>query len=110
MVGLGKIQLLGLGNEGKRSYFVFEKKLSFFPLFSSFLESIGTERPASFYQYDERSINLCDVTDSVEHTNNGVYDIDIFYGENRIVVVIRTSIDRAIFLPKIKKIAKYGGF
>lgn len=105
-----KIKLYGLGNSGERSYFVFEKRLSFFRSFATFLDALNIEKPVSFYEYDENALNLDDVTDTAEHTKNDEYDIDFFYGKNRIVVLIRTKNDRGNFLPLIKAFADFEGF
>ena len=98
-----KIKLFGLGNEGDRSYFVFEKTLDFFPLFSSFLQKLKLDKPGSFYEYEEEASNLDDLNDSIENVKNDVYNIDIFYGEKRIIVVIRSEIKRDYYMQLIKE-------
>ncbi len=105
-----KINLLGLGSYENRSYFVFEKKKEFIILFSKFLESIGLDPLNAYYQLSEGDVDIEDYTDTADHVKNEFYDIDIFYGAKRIIVVIRSEIPRDRYIDKIKKIANFKGF
>jgi hypothetical protein len=105
-----KIKLFGLGDEGNRSYFVFEKTLDFFPLFSKFLSKFEIEKTISFHEYEEKALNLEDITDISENTKNEYFDIDIFYGKEKIFVVIRTELPREKYFDVIKSISEFKGF
>ncbi|HII71164.1 TPA: hypothetical protein HA265_00225 [Candidatus Woesearchaeota archaeon] len=102
-----KLKLYGTGNEDARSYFVFEKSLNFFPLFGKFLAKIRVGKPGSFYEYEDNALNLEDVTDSLENMRDELYDIDIFYGKERIIVTVRTKVPQETYLGYIKEIADF---
>jgi len=105
-----KIKLFGLGSEGKKSYYVFDKQLTFFAFLSAFLEKLHIEKPGSLYEYEDNSLNLEDVTDTFEQVANDKYEIDIFYGQKRIIVVIRSDQGRDSYLDLMKEFVEFKGF
>jgi hypothetical protein len=104
-----KLKLFGLGNNDERSYFIFEKSLDFFSLFSDFLTKLGMQKSGSFYDYENDSIDLEETIDIVENMSDKNYDIDIFYGKNKIIVVIRSVIEREYVINLIKEFSDLEG-
>ena len=104
-----KLNLLGLGNENGRSYFYFEKNLDFFSTFPIFFERLNLDKVSRFYAYDEKILDLKETVDIYENAENTDYDVDIFFGEKRIIVVVRTS-HRNKLRSVIKEIATHPGF
>jgi len=102
-----KLRLIGLENNGNRSIFTFEKTPSFFALFSKILESMNLE---PLHEYEDAPFTIDDATDGVDHKENELYDVDIFYGEKHILVVIRSPVPRDQYLHHIKKFAEHPGF
>lgn len=106
-----KLKLVGMGNDVRRSYFIFKKDNSFFSLFPLFLEELGLEKLGILYEHDEESQDLDSVIDIQDTTRNREFDLDIFYGTENCIVVIRTDeINRTRLINAIKKIADYPGF
>jgi hypothetical protein len=101
-----KIKLLGIGNTNERHYFIFEKTLEFFPAFLKFFEQTKVSKTGSFYDYDENNTDLESHTDIIENTHNEEYDIDIFFGKDKIIVVIRTEIEKKQLMKYINEFSE----
>lgn len=101
-----------MGNVGTRSHFTFEKSRDFFPAFLNFFKNLDleTDKPASFYAYDEKVLDLNKTTDVYEHTANKSYDIDFFFGKEKIIVVIRCNLKWKELINLMKEIADFKGF
>jgi len=103
-----KIKLYGLGSDDNYSYFIFDKKIEFIKLFSAFLEKIGIDKLPYLYQIDEGSlISIDEATDTIEHVYNGNFDVEVFYGKEKIIVVIRSNEDREKYIEMIKEFADF---
>lgn len=102
-----KIKLFGLGNENDRSYFIFEKSVEFFYWFSTILDALVLTKPATFYAYEKDQLNLGDLTDTLEHEKNADYDVDFFYGNARIIVIVRGDREKYFYL--IKDFSEFEG-
>ena len=105
---MNKLSLLGIGNEGRWNYFVFKKENSFFPLFASFLSCLRLEKTGIMYGNEDEKKDIKGIVDKLENTKNKDYDLDIFYGDKRIIVVVRTDeTNRGFLVSEIKKIANF---
>ncbi len=109
---MNKIKLLGMGNVGSRSHFTFKKSIDFFPAFFIFLKNLDLDidKPANFYAYDKKILDLNKITDTYEHTENKDYDIDFFFGKDKIIVVIRSNLKWNELMNLMKEIADFKGF
>jgi len=108
---VNKLKLIGLGNEENRNYFVFKKDNSFFSLFPSFLENLGLNKLGILYEHIEEPQDVNDLIDVLENTKNDEFDLDIFYGKDNFIVIIRTDkVNRNRLIMEIKKIADFPGF
>ena len=106
-----RLKLKGIGNESNRIFFVFEKDDKFFTNISFFLANLSLDKTGIMYGHDEKKKDIKNTFDVLENTKNKDYDLDIFYGKSRIIVVIRTDEkNRDIIIKNLKKIADYKGF
>jgi len=97
---MDKLRIVGLEDGEGRSVFTFEKTPTFFTTFSRILETLGIDPLHETYD-DTNTVD--DMTDSVDNKRNELYDIDIFYGEKHIIVVIRSPIPRAQYIHHIQQ-------
>lgn len=88
---MNKLAIFGSGNEGRRSFFIFEKNESFFSLFPLFLTGCGFKEIGVYEQYQEDKPNLNDLNNRIENFKNENYDIDVIYTQNRIILLVRTD-------------------
>ncbi|NIA04055.1 MAG: hypothetical protein GWP09_01765 [Nitrospiraceae bacterium] len=108
---MNKLKLIGLGNNGNRSYFIFKKDNSFFSLFPTFLKNLGLNKLSIMYENSEEPQDINKLIDTQDNTRNNDFDLDIFYGKNNFIVVVRTrESNRDRLMTEIKKIADYPGF
>jgi hypothetical protein len=108
---MDKLKLLGLGNNENRSYFIFKKRNAFFLTFPFFLEELGLEKIGILYEHSENDVDIREYVDIQENVKNDVFDVDIFFGEDKFIVVVRTDeFNRPKLMRTIKKIANYPGF
>jgi len=105
---MNKLKITGLSNLGKRSVYIFQKENSFFSLFPIFLDSLNLEKLGTFYTYDAKPFNIKELVDNEDHTENKDYDLDVYYGKDKIIVVIRTNEkNREKVINEIKKISEF---
>ena len=108
---MNKLKLIGLGNKDNRNYFVFKKDNSFFSLFPTFLENLDLDKLGIMYEHSEEPQDINDLIDVQDNVKNNEFDLDIFYGKDSFIVIIRTDeINRNRLINEIKKIADYPGF
>lgn len=108
---MNKLKLIGMGNSGKRNYFVFKKDNSFFSLFPNFLESLGLDKVSVLYEHSEEPQDINDLIDIQANVKNDKFDLDIIFGEDKFIVIIRTDeVNRDKLISELKKIATYPGF
>jgi hypothetical protein len=108
---MNKLKLIGLGNKDNRNHFIFKKDNSFFSLFPDFLESLGLDKLSIMYEHSEEPQDINELIDIQDNLRNDEFDLDIFYGKDKFIVIIRTSeANRNKLITEIKKIADYPGF
>src|SRR3989344_3391695 len=108
---MAKIKITALGNFNKRNYFIIDKNSLFFIVFPRFLEELQLDKTGVLYEYSEEPFDINDKIDIIENTKNQIYDLDLFYGKERIIIVIRTDEkNRMDLLKKIKQFFIYPGF
>ena len=106
-----KIKLVGLGNDEGRDYFVFSKEDSFLESFPLFLDRLCLGKTPSLHEYGEEPYPISEKSDLVERTSNHAYDVDLFYGKARIIIVVRSDEEhRPEVLDAVKAIAEFEGF
>ncbi len=115
-----KIQLIGLGNNEKRNYFVFRKNKSFLYSLPPFFDSLNIQMPGSLLGFvselsekeqDAISENLSEYTDYMEYLEDDDYTIELFYGKEKIFLVINTEPEnRERIIEELKKVADFEGF
>lgn len=105
-----KIMLLGTGNDRYRHYYKIRKNEKFKKIFVKFMEDLGFDAQRikqQFWNEDNNiEIKISDFIDSCSHYKNKKYDIDIFYGYKKIILVIRTK-ERKELLENIKSKFKW---
>ncbi len=103
-----KAKILGMGNDGIFNYIIVNKNKSLFKWMSKlFRDSLEIE----FYEYDEyknkkgewttRKRRMEEFTDKHESYGNKKAEIDIFYGKNKIFIMLRTSLEARKKLMKV---------
>jgi len=108
---MNKLKLVGLGNKENRYYFIFKKDNSFFSLFPTFLENLKLDKLGVLYENSEEPQDIYDLVDIQDNVKNEEFDLDIFFGRDNFIVVIRTDeSNRNKLISEIKKIADYPGF
>lgn len=108
---MNRLKLIGLGNKDNRNCFIFKKDNSFFSLFPAFLESLGLDKLSIMYEHSEEPQDINELIDIQDNVKNDEFDLDVFYGKNNFIVIIRTSeVNRNKLITEIKKIADYSGF
>lgn len=86
------MKLISSGNKGKWNYFMFNKDINFFSLFSKFLLGCGIKNLNEYEEYLEELPEIDSFKNKIDHFENEKYDIDIIFTETRIIVTIRTDI------------------
>jgi len=86
-----KLNLVGLGTAGKRSYFVLEKKNIFSRYFNEILEKLGIEEKVYDKEYDSVLESIEEKNNEIEHFKNEYFDIDVIYTADRIIVITRAE-------------------
>ncbi|MBT3297718.1 hypothetical protein HN385_02245 [archaeon] len=106
-----KLKLIGLGNNGYWNYFIFQKDNHFLSIFPTLLEKLDLSKTSSLHEFVEEKYDINEKVDLLEQTQNQSYDLEIFYGKDKIIVVIRTEEkNREDVLDKIKDISEFKGF
>jgi len=124
--------LMGTDNNGIRHRYSLEKNENFKKAFINFMKDLGfneKEIAKQFTYYDDLKgympLKISDLNDVCKHYKNKEYEIDVFYGNKRIILVIRTNQkkerdrrkkmlknlknkSRWMKFPKIKKIKEKG--
>jgi len=96
--------LRGTDNDGIRHRYTFEKSPSFKPGILKFLKDLGLdpkdENKRYFYLEDSNCDEGCDsvtvlepadITDTCWRFKNKKYDLDIFWGKEKVILLVRTS-------------------
>ncbi len=82
--------IYGLSNKGKRNAYIIEKNSSFIPLFANFLLNCGFKNNQYIEYSEDKSIKIDEWIDTQDNFKNEDYDIDIIFGKERIILIIRT--------------------
>jgi hypothetical protein len=105
---MNKLAVLGSGNEGSRSFFIFEKNESFFSLFPLFLSGCGFKKIGVYESYQDDKPSLNKLNNRVENFKNENYDIDVIYTQDRIILLVRTdSSNREKLIAGIERMANF---
>jgi hypothetical protein len=90
-----KFTLTGMGNDGFRYYCIFRKNEAFKKISREFMEKLGFDGkgvPTELYDYDlEKKIKMNSVKDQISNYKNNDFEVDIFYGDRKVILVIRTK-------------------
>ncbi len=91
-----KCFLISMGNDGYRYRYSFEKNEGFKPLICQFLFRLGFGDEADSYFADyscefPKGVKIKDLKDEVWNFKNENFDIDIFYGLEEIILIVRTK-------------------
>jgi hypothetical protein len=97
-----KLVLLGTENKENRYEYIIEKNEDFKEIFLSFMEKLGFERiiiNKTFFNYifnrdnieKQIEFKISDFKDSYHNYKNKDFDIDVFYGTKKIILIIRTK-------------------
>lgn len=114
--------LTGTDNNGFRHRYSVIKNEHFKKIFAEFMEELGFDKgiiARTFEGYDEVrgyfELRIYEFEDCCWHYENKQYDVDVFYGNKKIIIVVRTKTRRPLLdnlemksrwikVPKIKKI------
>lgn len=88
-----KLKLFARGNEKDRNFFIIEKNQTFFSLFPKFLLNCGFRNNIYLDEYQDNAPRIDDFIDMQENFKNENYDIDLIYGKDKIILIIRTSVN-----------------
>ncbi|MCK5615681.1 hypothetical protein KAR91_78175 [Candidatus Pacearchaeota archaeon] len=88
----------GTDNDGFRHRYSFKKNEKFKKFLTEFIEELGFDTKKIkelFNSYDKDEIPITlkvkDINDHINHFQNKKYDIDIFWGNKKIILIIRTK-------------------
>jgi len=95
--------LIGTDNDGYRHRYSVKKNENFKKIFIEFMAELGFDKSKitqEFWSSDELKgdfeLKISDFEDYCRHYENKKYDVDIFYGNKKIIFVIRTKERRTI--------------
>ena len=86
-----KLKLSGAGNSDRRSFYMIEKKQDFFSFFANFLINCGFNGNLYVDEYQEDPPKIEKFIDFQEHFKNKDYDIDVIFGKEKIILIIRAN-------------------
>ena len=86
-----KLKLFGAGNNDRRSFYAIEKKQSFFSSFANFLINCGFNGNLYVDEYQEDPPKIEKFIDFQENFKNKSYDIDVIFGKEKIILIIRAD-------------------
>ncbi|GEM_PF-5832201 len=112
--------LTGTDNNGFRHRYSFKKNEEFKKAFIKFMEDLGFERErieeefiiTEFIDTEEgeqeikRIIRIKEIEDLCRNYENKKYDVDVFYGRARVIIVVRTK-ER---IPMVRHLEKKAGW
>ncbi len=100
-----KINLVGSGNNEKRTFYIFKKDRNFFKIFPDLLEKLGfgliSEAIKEKYQSQEDKI--WELKSYLDNFINEKFDIDLIIASNRIILIIRSDPKNRTFLVDVIK-------
>ena len=96
--GKNKFTLVGTGNDGFRHRYSIRKNESFKKVFVDFMVDLDFEKgkiEGSFADSEENGkiikFKIKEVLDVCSNYQNKKYDVDVFYGRFKIIIVVRTK-------------------
>jgi hypothetical protein len=105
--------LTGTDNNGFRHRYSIKKNEDFKKAFLKFMANLEFEEDnieKSFLGEDNRGervkLKISDLEDICTHYENKKYDVDVFYGRFKIIIVVRTK-DRTLVVKHLEKKAKW---
>jgi len=108
-----KFTLIGTDNNGFRHRYSFRKTEAFKKSFVKFMENLdfnSKDIKGTFmgYDKDEKLINLkiSEFEDCIRYYQNKKYDVDVFYGNKKIIMVVRTKKR----IPMVEHLVKKAGW
>jgi len=107
-----KLKLYATGNEEERSYFKIEKKQTFLEKFRQLLKNLGCENfDVDYWMKDSERNKDEKISKTFDYCNNFKTkncDIDIVFGKNRIIILVRTSPkNRQKFIKELMKFCEW---
>jgi hypothetical protein len=91
-----KLKLFATSNFEDRDEFRIEKDQRALGCIKKFLESLELDTSYTFITEDkdahEKEIRISKLTDFCQNFKNKDYNIDVFFGKDRIILVVRTAI------------------
>lgn len=102
-MNFSKLVLNGTDNNGIRHRYSFEKTYTFKKGFVDFMESLGFEKEKElenrfFYKYENdkgeeviKELKPSDFQDVVWFFQNKQYEVDVFWGSKKVVLLVRTN-------------------
>lgn len=102
---MDKIKILGLSKEDTYSYYIIEKKQSFFQSFRKFLLDLEFENSVLVYGFgrpsdkdgepdESKDEDIKEYVDKHFNFGNGECKIDVIFGMNKIFIIINTRLDK----------------
>lgn len=110
-----KFKLIGTNNDGFRHRYSVQKKESFKKAFLNFMEDLDFDKEKimkSFWVCSEEALGedvelkISGFEDEVHNYKNKGYDVDVFYGKTKIILVVRTK-KRFRMIDHLKKKANW---
>ena len=111
-----KFILIGTDNDGFRHRYSIEKNEGFKKVFLKFMvklefdEGINSMWNSSYEEKDGNKIDVelkvADFEDCIRHHQNPKFDVDVFFGKLRIIIVVRTK-TRNSMVKHLEKSAKW---
>ena len=102
---MNKIKILGVSKEDTHSYYLIEKKQSFFQGFRKFLLDLGFENNVLIYGFgrpsdkegepnESKEDNIEDYVDKQFYFGNQEYKVDVIFGKNKVFMIINSKSDK----------------
>lgn len=108
--------LMGTDNDGYRHRYSIEKNEKFKNIFIKFMKDLGFNGKKirqGFWTYDEEDnefeLKISDFEDCYRYYENKKHDVEVFYGNKKIIMVIRTK-ERRKMLDNIEYKSKWKKF
>jgi hypothetical protein len=108
-----KLNLFGMKKDGERLEIIIEKSQTFIPIIQKIVKELAKDRSWFFKTEDKKTSDaidekIRDCTDKCEYRKYKDYEMDIFVGKKRIILVIRTSVkNQEKFLDSLMKFYKW---
>jgi hypothetical protein len=95
---MGKFTLTGTDNDGFRHRYSIKKDKNFIKAFIKFMEDLDFDSEdieGIFYGEDDEGkiikLNIKEFEDCIRYYQNKKYDVDVFFGRFKVIIVVRTK-------------------